>query len=429
QYLFLGLLFLAFTGRIINAQSGEVNLSARDQIARAVVRVFAETPEGQRQGSGTIVTPTGLIFTNFHVIDSASQITISIFEDFDRPPLLRYRASIIRNGADEELDFAVLQIDSDRNGTSLNVDGLNLPYIPVYDITPNILDRIYLFSYPLIAGGTLAITPGVITTRQLRPVNGTGNYVFYQSDAVFGEGASGGLAVNESNQFVGIPSEMRVERGGGTQLTTIIPIETICQLHPAYCQDLPPPVDPPADCAGLFAVNVAVGMRARVTLQPGSRNNVRQSADTSASTVTTLQPGEEFDILGGPVCADGYRWWEVRTTSNQVGWTADGDARYRSIEPATAPTTNTCPGLPSPIVRVGIQARVAASPDQPNNMRSSPDTSARPITQIQPGVEFAIIGGAVCSDGYRWWEIRLSSGATGWTADGDSRNRWIEPVN
>jgi len=429
QYGLAWLLFLIFTGFELHAQSGAGNLSNADRIASAVVRIFAQTPSGQRQGSGTLVTPTGLIFTNFHVIDGASQITISVFEDFERPPLLRYHASVIRNGEDEALDFAVLQIDSDRNGTSIDTDDLNLTYVPVYDITPNILDRIYLFSYPLIAGGTIAITPGVITTQQLRPVNGTGNYMFFQTDAVFGEGASGGLAVNENSQFVGIPSEMRVESGGGTQLTTIIPIETICQLHPAYCQDLPPspPVTSNTDCAGLFAANVSVGMRARVTLQPGTRNNVRQSADTSASSVATLQPGEEFDIVSGPVCVDGYRWWQVRTASNQVGWTADGDARYRWIEPTTGSTTNTCPGLSTPIVQVGIRARV--TPGQPNNVRSSPDTSARQITQIQPGAEFAIIGGAVCSDGYRWWEIRLSSGTTGWTADGNSNNRWIEPAN
>ncbi len=86
-----------------------------------------------------------------------------------------------------------------------------------------------------------------------------------------------------------------------------------------------------------------------------------------------------------------------------------------------------CPGLPAPIVGIGERARVTYTPGSKNNVRRQPGTEAQRITQIAPGVQFDIIKGPVCADGYRWWQIRLDDGTIGWTADGDRNERWIEP--
>ncbi|MCA9911404.1 MAG: trypsin-like peptidase domain-containing protein, partial [Anaerolineae bacterium] len=190
------------------AQTGPFSQQQARNIASAVVQILASGPNGPQQGSGTIVTPTGMIFTNAHVVDGADSIQIRVFEDFESAPEARYTASVTASVSEAQFDFAVLQISGNLNGSSINTNSLNLPYMPAQSIPINITEDVYFFAYPQIAGGSIAITPGWITTIQSIPVDGQ-EIFFYQSDAVFGEGASGGLVVNRQGQFIGIPSEMR----------------------------------------------------------------------------------------------------------------------------------------------------------------------------------------------------------------------------
>jgi hypothetical protein len=48
-----------------------------------------------------------------------------------------------------------------------------------------------------------------------------------------------------------------------------------------------------------------------------------------------MDEGVEFNIVGGPACADGYTWWEVQTDDGIRGWSAEGDADGYFMEPAT----------------------------------------------------------------------------------------------
>jgi uncharacterized protein YraI len=44
-------------------------------------------------------------------------------------------------------------------------------------------------------------------------------------------------------------------------------------------------------------------------------------------------PGEGvFSVVGGPQCADGYRWWQV-SYNGLVGWTASGSGSEYWVEP------------------------------------------------------------------------------------------------
>jgi Tol biopolymer transport system component len=86
-------------------------------------------------------------------------------------------------------------------------------------------------------------------------------------------------------------------------------------------------------CPGLPDSIVTVGERARVTLTPALSNNLRSQPGTSARRITQIAPGVRFDIIDGPSCADGYRWWRIRLDDGTVGWTADGDRNNRWIEP------------------------------------------------------------------------------------------------
>jgi hypothetical protein len=72
-------------------------------------------------------------------------------------------------------------------------------------------------------------------------------------------------------------------------------------------------------CAG-FTTRLRVGITARVT--PGDPNNVRAQPSTTAQRRGQIPGGASFSVIGGPRCAGGYTWWQVRYGSIE-GWTAE----------------------------------------------------------------------------------------------------------
>ena len=66
--------------------------------------VFNQTVENASAGSGFIITADGYIVTNYHVIDSASTVKVTLYDG------TTYDAKIV--GGDEDYDIAVLKIDA-----------------------------------------------------------------------------------------------------------------------------------------------------------------------------------------------------------------------------------------------------------------------------------------------------------------------------
>ncbi|MDP3638992.1 MAG: trypsin-like peptidase domain-containing protein, partial [Azonexus sp.] len=72
---------------------------------------FGDRPEGLPRrnsglGSGVIVSPNGYILTNFHVVDAADDIQVSLNDG------TTHKARVI--GSDPESDLAILQIKADK---------------------------------------------------------------------------------------------------------------------------------------------------------------------------------------------------------------------------------------------------------------------------------------------------------------------------
>jgi uncharacterized protein YraI len=91
------------------------------------------------------------------------------------------------------------------------------------------------------------------------------------------------------------------------------------------------PVDPASyTCDGAPPIRLYVGGPGRVT--PGVPNKLRNAPNLSGVEIGSI-PGEGvFTVTGGPVCADGFTWWQVNYTG-VVGWTASGNSSEYWVEP------------------------------------------------------------------------------------------------
>lgn len=199
------------------------------RIARSVVYIEAEPLPGSEwisTGSGTIISPTGLIYTNRHVIeDSGDSFAIHLQQDIGELPELAYYASLVATY--NEIDFAILQIDQDANGRPIDPNTLNLPYLDVFEQNVNLGERVTIFGYPSIGNGYLVVTQGSITSVENESLYGQRIPGLYRTDAEISPGNSGGLAVNLDGEFVGIPTEVYKEEETLGRLGGILPFVAI----------------------------------------------------------------------------------------------------------------------------------------------------------------------------------------------------------
>jgi len=200
-------------------------------------------------------------------------------------------------------------------------------------------------------------------------------------------------------------------------------------LLPAIAQD--------AACPDAPAPRLIVGEQGRVT--PGDPNNVRDAAARSGNLIGEIPGGAIFDVLEGPVCADGFNWWRV-TYVDLTGWTVEGAGTDYWVEPIAPVTPTPTPPptatplppepahvfeLPRPIVNVlasGVQARVINDdPDSETislSVRATPGVDGELITRLEAGDIVTILDGVEEVDSLIWREIELADGRQGWAAEG-----------
>lgn len=130
------------------------------------------------------------------------------------------------------------------------------------------------------------------------------------------------------------------------RLSSSTPVLTEVALNEwAYVADGPVPTPPPSlitpntgtvVCPGTPPSQMRVGMLGLVTFTTGTPLNVRDRASTSAAVARIIPEGTVFDVVGGPICADGYTWWQIQLDGILFGWVAEGDADGYFIAPVPA---------------------------------------------------------------------------------------------
>lgn len=87
-------------------------------------------------------------------------------------------------------------------------------------------------------------------------------------------------------------------------------------------------------CPGNLPPRLIVDEKGQVT--PGDANRVREKPSLDAELVGSI-PGEGvFDVLDGPICAEGFTWWQVSYLF-LTGWTVEGNATDYWLQPYELP--------------------------------------------------------------------------------------------
>ncbi|MGE4373075.1 MAG: DegQ family serine endoprotease [Xanthobacter sp.] len=161
-------------------------------------------------GSGVIVDPSGIIVTNFHVIQGADEIRVALNDKRE------YEAEILLR--DQRTDLAVLRIraDGDKSFTSLPLG--NSDRLAVGDLVLAIGD-------PFGVGQT--VTQGIVSALARTQVGVSDFQFFIQTDAAINPGNSGGALVDMSGQLVGINTAIYSRSGGSHGIGFAIPVNMV----------------------------------------------------------------------------------------------------------------------------------------------------------------------------------------------------------
>ena len=250
-------------------------------------------------GSGFIVRADGVIITNGHVVDDASEITVKLTDKRE------FKAKLI--GIDKPTDTAVLKIDA-----------LGLPTVSLGDpVQSGVGDWVLAIGSPF--GFENSVTAGIISAKS-RTLPLEGYVPFIQTDVAVNPGNSGGPLFNLKGEVIGINSQIFSRTGGYQGLSFAVPIDIALKVEQQLLssgkvsrgrfgmsvQSLDQAL---ADSFGMERANgvlidsvVVGGSAARAGMQPGDiilKLNERAIQDTGTlgQTMTDLSPGSEARLL------------------------------------------------------------------------------------------------------------------------------------
>jgi len=196
-----------------------------ERVAPAVVSIttqvlqrgfFFEVPE-EGAGSGFILDQAGHILTNYHVVNGAREIDVSINGDYVVP------ATVV--GVDPRNDIAVLKVEAPAEilvpvelGTSTNL---------------KVGQRAIAIGNPFGQFGR-TLTIGVISAleRTLEGTDGRTITGIIQTDAAINRGNSGGPLLDSSGRVIGMNTAIFSPTGTSAGVGFAVPVDTLKRLLP-----------------------------------------------------------------------------------------------------------------------------------------------------------------------------------------------------
>jgi S1-C subfamily serine protease len=173
--------------------------------------------QGEGAGSGSVIDKEGHILTNYHVVEDAQEISVTMY---DSKP---YPATLV--GYDADHDIAILKIEAPADilypinfGTSQNL---------------KVGQRVYALGDPF--GLERTMTTGIISNlnRTLPSrVEGREMQSIIQTDAALNPGNSGGPLIDTSGKMIGMNVAIATKSGQNAGLGFAIPVSRIVRFIP-----------------------------------------------------------------------------------------------------------------------------------------------------------------------------------------------------
>jgi S1-C subfamily serine protease len=159
------------------------------------------------QGSGFIIDKEGHVLTNYHVIENARQVEVTLHNR------KKYRATIV--GTDRQHDLAIVQIKAPDLTPMVLGDSRNL----------QVGQKVYAIGNPFGLSGTL--TSGIVSSiRSVQEPDGMTIDEAIQTDAAINPGNSGGPLLNWHGDVIGINTMIASSVGQSAGIGFAIPINT-----------------------------------------------------------------------------------------------------------------------------------------------------------------------------------------------------------
>lgn len=217
---------LSFGGPASLTPEEQTNVRVYELANRSIVNIntqivaidfFMMQATGQGTGSGSVLDKQGHILTNYHVVEDAKQIQVTL--SGGKP----YDAELV--GADPEHDIAVLKVDA-----------------PPEELFPIVLgtsdqlkvgQRVYALGNPFGLEGSL--TTGIISSlnRTLPSrVKGRDMQSIIQTDAALNPGNSGGPLLDTGGRMIGMNVAIATSSGSNAGVGFAIPINRIRRFVP-----------------------------------------------------------------------------------------------------------------------------------------------------------------------------------------------------
>lgn len=241
----------------------------------SVVSINVSTSQGDGVGSGVVYDTQGNILTNYHVVEGASDIAVSLGGQ-------SYEGTVV--GSDESSDLAVVHID---------LDGATVTPMERGDSSALVVGE-WVMALGSPFGLDQSVSTGIVSSlyRSTMLEGTSGNTIYtnlIQTDTAINPGNSGGALVNDQGQLVGINSIIESASGSSSGVGFAIPSNYAVEVADAII-------------AGRTVEHAYLGANvATVTPQAAARRRLAVNQGAYVASVTQGGPAAEAGLAEGDI--------------------------------------------------------------------------------------------------------------------------------